>query len=97
MKAKRKLFTLQNVNLLLLVLSSWTGSILVWINPKVGSALIESSFVFLLWVVYFEVKNLKNWGENNISQLVKTAEVAVVATYKLKQHGGKAILNGKEL
>ncbi len=97
MKTKCKLFTLKNVSLLLLVLFSWVGLILLWINPEVGRALTESSFIFLIWFVYFEVKDLKNWGENNINQLVKAAEVSAAAAYKLKQYGGKVSVNGKEL
>lgn len=94
---KQKLLTLPNVFLFLLAASSTLGLILVWFIPRVGQALIWDSIVFLCWVVYFEVRGLKGWGEHNLEQLVKMAEVSAAAAYKVKQHGGKVIVNAKEM
>ncbi|MGF7488556.1 hypothetical protein [Pasteurella bettyae] len=96
-KPKQKLLTFPNVFLLLLVICSTLGLALVWFIPFIGQALIWNSLVFLCWVVYFEVRGLKDWGEHNLEQLVKMAEVSTAAAYKIKQHGGKVIMNGKEM
>lgn len=96
-KPKRKLLTLPNVCLFLLITSCTLGLILVWFIPWVGQALIWNSLVFLVWVVYFEVRGLKDWGARNLDQLVKMAEVSAAAAYKVKQHGGKVIVSGKEM
>lgn len=96
-KPKQKLLTPPNVCLFLLMTSGTLGLILVWFIPWVGQALIWNSLVFLCWVVYFEVRGLKDWGEHNLEQLVKMAEVSAAAAYKVKQHGGKVIVSGKEM
>lgn len=97
MKQKQKILTLPNVCLFLLTICSTLGFVLVWFIPWVGQALIWNSIIFLCWVVYFEVRNLKDWGTNNLQQLVKMAEVSAAAAYKLKQHGGKVLIDGKEM
>lgn len=96
-KPKQKRLTLPNVCLFLLITSGTLGLILVWFIPWVGQALIWNTLVFLCWVVYFEVRGLKDWGERNLEQLVKMAEVSAAAAYKVKQHGGKVIISGKEM
>lgn len=96
-KPKQKLLTLPNVCLFWLATSSTFGLILVWFVPFVGQALIWNSLVFLCWVVFLEVRGLKDWGEHNLEQLVKMAEVSAAAAYKVKQHGGKVIVSGKEM
>lgn len=96
-KSKQKLLTPPNACLFLLMTSGTLGLILVWFIPWVGQALIWNSLVFLCWVVYFEVRDLKDWGKHNLEKLVKMAEVSAAAAYKVKQHGGKVIVNDKEI
>lgn len=96
-KRKQKLCTMPNICLGLLAICTFSGLILIWFFPLVGQALIWNSLVFLCWVVYFEVRGLKDWGEGNLEKLVKMAEVSAEAAYKVKKHGGKVLIDGKEM
>lgn len=96
-KQKQKLCTISNICLFMLMLSGISGMTFVWFYPVIGQALIWNSIVFLCWVVYFEVRGLKDWGEDNLKKLVKMAEVSAEAAYKVKKYGGKVLLDGKEM
>ncbi|KGQ36471.1 hypothetical protein [Gallibacterium genomosp. 1] len=53
-------------------------------NFKVGIICFLDAILFLFWIVWYEVRNLKDWGRQNVEQLVQSAEATARAAYKLK-------------
>lgn len=82
---------------IMVVLPSIMGLVVMWIDRETGQAFLGTASSFFVLLAYLEIRKLKDWGEHNLSELVRVAEISARAAYKLKQRGGSVAVNGKEI
>lgn len=67
-----------------------------WGSKVLADKLMFNTLLFFLVITYLEVRNLKEWGQKNLSDLIKAAETAEQACDKLVEKGGNVQINGKD-
>ncbi|KGQ56596.1 Uncharacterised protein [Gallibacterium anatis] len=94
-KIERKVQFFFSILMIIFVIASVP---ILFIHTQLGMALLSSANAFLVVIAFFEVRNLKDWENKNVSDLVKGATIAARAAYKLKQHRGlDLVINGKKV
>lgn len=66
-----------------------------WGDKLLADKLALNALLNLAIIVFHEVIRLKEWGQKNLSDLVKAADTAAKACDDLAAKGGKVEINGK--
>lgn len=94
-KVEKKVQFFLSVLMIILVIASVP---MLFINYQLGMELLSSANAFLVVIAFYEVRNLKGWGNKNVSDLVEKARITARAAYKLKQHRGlDVVINGNKV
>ncbi|MCR1838632.1 hypothetical protein NSA18_12180 [Pasteurella caecimuris] len=75
------------------VIGSWVMN--WWGDKLLADKLALNALLLLAVITFYEVTRLKEWGQKNLSDLIKAADTAAKACDDLTANGGKVEINSK--